>query len=91
MNLDVPSTETSHARLPNYIVFGAMGAGKSSLINLIAGKECAKSSPDATSCTLESTKYEIELPDLHFNIFDTVSKYSYLRTHVLTKTLFRWA
>jgi len=76
MGSNVSSIETSHARvaarLPNYIVFGEMGAGKSSLINLIAGKECAKSSPDATSCTLKSTEYEIELPDLHFNIFDTM-------------------
>ncbi|OJA12115.1 hypothetical protein AZE42_06625 [Rhizopogon vesiculosus] len=58
----------------NFIVFGEMGVGKSSLINLIAGRECAESSSDAKSCTLQSTKYEIEVPDhqLHVNLYDTV-------------------
>jgi len=67
---------------PNFIIFGEMGVGKSSLINLIAGEALAKSSPDAGSCTLESTEYEIRLhlPNLKLdvNLFDTVSKHNQL-------------
>jgi hypothetical protein len=59
----------------NFIVFGEMGVGKSSLINLIAGKTLAKSSSGLKSCTLESTEYTIALsePQLNVKLFDTVS------------------
>ncbi|KAG1851119.1 hypothetical protein F4604DRAFT_1907203 [Suillus subluteus] len=62
-----------HAK--NIVIFGAMGAGKSSLINLIADKNIAKTGPDQKRCTLTWTKYE--LPDLfddgmQCNIFDTM-------------------
>lgn len=58
----------------NFIVFGEMGVGKSSLINLVAGKTLAKSSSGLKSCTLESTEYTIALsePQLNVKLFDTV-------------------
>ncbi|KAG1889129.1 hypothetical protein F4604DRAFT_1568616 [Suillus subluteus] len=58
----------------NFIVFGEMGVGKSSLINLVAGKTLAKSSSGLKSCTLESTEYAITLPEPQLNVklFDTV-------------------
>ncbi|KAG1848069.1 hypothetical protein DFJ58DRAFT_915080 [Suillus subalutaceus] len=57
----------------NFIVFGEMGVGKSSLINLVAGKTLAKSSAGLKSCTLESTEYTIALsePQLNVKLFDT--------------------
>ncbi|OJA15373.1 hypothetical protein AZE42_11427 [Rhizopogon vesiculosus] len=63
----------SDAAPANFIVFGQMGAGKSSLVNLIAGKKLAKTSSGATSCTFDSTKYKIRLPDSQreINIYDT--------------------
>jgi predicted GTPase len=59
----------------NFIVFGEMGVGKSSLINLVAGKTLAKSSAGLKSCTLESTEYTIvsSEPQLNIKLFDTVS------------------
>ncbi|KAG1731279.1 hypothetical protein EDB19DRAFT_1340295 [Suillus lakei] len=57
----------------NFIVFGDMGVGKSSLINLVAGKPLAKSSSGLRSCTLESTEYTITIsPQLNVKLFDTV-------------------
>ncbi|KAG1774681.1 hypothetical protein EV702DRAFT_1008623 [Suillus placidus] len=40
------------------VIFGETGSGKSSLVNLITGKEKAPTSPDATGCTTEPTVYE---------------------------------
>ncbi|KAG2153878.1 hypothetical protein DEU56DRAFT_426774 [Suillus clintonianus] len=62
-----------HAK--NIVVFGAMGAGKSSLVNLIAGKRIAETGSDLKRCTLTWIKYE--LPNLlddgeQYNIFDTM-------------------
>ncbi|KAG1741960.1 hypothetical protein EDB19DRAFT_687267 [Suillus lakei] len=61
-------------RPPNFIIFGEMGLGKSSLVNLIAGDQLAESSSSAQSCTLESTEYSVRFsdPQLNVNLFDTV-------------------
>ncbi|KAG1857838.1 hypothetical protein DFJ58DRAFT_771767 [Suillus subalutaceus] len=68
------SAPTTFAHPQNFIVFGEMGVGKSSLINLIAGEQVAKSSSGVQSCNLESTEYPIRLsdPQLNVNLFDTV-------------------
>ena len=70
------SPNSSDEPPPNFIIFGEMGAGKSSLINLIAGKEVANTSSGARSCTLKATEYTIRLPDsqCEVNLYDTVSK-----------------
>ncbi|KAG2121399.1 hypothetical protein BD769DRAFT_1608878 [Suillus cothurnatus] len=62
-----------HAK--NIVIFGAMGAGKSSLINLIADQNVAKTGSDLKRCTLKWTKYELpKLFDggMQCNIFDTM-------------------
>jgi len=65
--------DSSHA--PNFIIFGEMGVGKSSLINLIAGENLAIASSGATSCTLQSTEYKVKLHDSQWvNLYDTVSE-----------------
>ncbi|KAG2346144.1 hypothetical protein BDR05DRAFT_907251 [Suillus weaverae] len=68
------SAPITSAHPQNFIVFGEMGVGKSSLINLIAGEQVAKSSSGIQSCNLESTEYPIRLsdPQLNVNLFDTV-------------------
>jgi len=65
---------SSHAA--NFIIFGEIGVGRSSLINLIAGEKLATTSSGATSCTLQSTKYKVKLHDCQceVNLYDTVSK-----------------
>ncbi|KAG1848092.1 P-loop containing nucleoside triphosphate hydrolase protein [Suillus subalutaceus] len=61
-------------RPPNFVIFGEMGVGKSSLVNLIAGDQLAESSSGAQSCTFETTEYPITFSDcqLNVNLFDTV-------------------
>lgn len=44
------------------IVFGEVGAGKSSLVNLLAGSDVAENSNSADGCTLKSTGYDIHMP-----------------------------
>ena len=74
---------------PNFIIFGEMGAGKSSLINLISGKDLAKTSSGAISCTLQSTEYKVWLPDsqCEVNLYDTASKIIVSHSGLLTKTM----
>ncbi|KAG2745056.1 P-loop containing nucleoside triphosphate hydrolase protein, partial [Suillus brevipes Sb2] len=54
------------------VLFGDTGAGKSSLINLIAGKEVACTSPDTQRCTMHWQEYKIEFGDTSYTVFDTV-------------------
>ncbi|KAG2040432.1 hypothetical protein BDR03DRAFT_857773 [Suillus americanus] len=65
---------SSRPQPPNFIIFGEMDVGKSSLVNLIAGKQLAESSSGAQLCTLQSTEYPVAISDsqLNVNLFDTV-------------------
>ncbi|KAI6032791.1 P-loop containing nucleoside triphosphate hydrolase protein [Pisolithus orientalis] len=56
----------------NIILFGETGVGKSSVINLIAGRQVAKVSPDADGCTMNSTDYEFTVGSRTITIWDTV-------------------
>jgi small GTP-binding protein len=77
-----PSRETTH-NIPfttaasrnkgaNIVLFGQAGTGKSSLVNLMAGENIARTSSDARSCTLHWQKYPIQFNDASYNVFDTV-------------------
>ncbi|KAG1802457.1 uncharacterized protein BJ212DRAFT_1397669 [Suillus subaureus] len=62
-----------HAK--NIVIFGAMGAGKSSLINLIADQSIAKTGSNLRRCTLTWTKYVLPQffdDGMQCNIFDTM-------------------
>ncbi|KIJ13919.1 hypothetical protein PAXINDRAFT_100428 [Paxillus involutus ATCC 200175] len=56
----------------NIILFGETGAGKSSVINLIAGRKVADVSPDLRGCTMSSTHYTFPIEGREFHIWDTV-------------------
>ncbi|KDQ62066.1 hypothetical protein JAAARDRAFT_189441 [Jaapia argillacea MUCL 33604] len=57
----------------NVILFGATGCGKSSIINMLAGQNIARTSNGARGCTFATTKYSIESdPRMTVNLFDTV-------------------
>ncbi|KAG2053031.1 hypothetical protein BDR06DRAFT_485597 [Suillus hirtellus] len=54
------------------VVFGAKGAGKSSLINLMAGKDVADTSCGIRHCTDRWKEYPVEFDGKVYRVFDTV-------------------
>ncbi|KAG0704671.1 P-loop containing nucleoside triphosphate hydrolase protein [Suillus ampliporus] len=58
-------------RCKTIVLFGEMGAGKSSLVNLMAGETLALTSPDVQRCTLNWKDYPIEFGGDSYNVFDT--------------------
>jgi predicted GTPase len=58
--------------LPNVIIFGESGAGKSSCVNMLDGDCDAKVSNKAATPTFTSICYEKTISDLRFRVFDAV-------------------
>jgi len=57
----------------NIVIFGETGAGKSSVINLMAGRQVATTSPDSHRCTMHWTEYTVIFDDnTQYQVFDTV-------------------
>ncbi|KAG1737384.1 P-loop containing nucleoside triphosphate hydrolase protein [Suillus lakei] len=56
----------------NIVLFGQAGAGKSSLVNLMAGEDVAGTSMDLKSHTLHWQEYPIKFDGTSYNVFDTV-------------------
>ncbi|OAX35955.1 hypothetical protein K503DRAFT_867922 [Rhizopogon vinicolor AM-OR11-026] len=56
----------------NIVLFGLTGAGKSSVVNLMAGKDIAKTSPDMLRGTLNWSEYPIAFDGHRYKVFDTV-------------------
>jgi len=56
----------------NIVLFGETGAGKSSVVNLMAGREVAKTSPDMERCTLHWKEHLIAFDGHQYKVFDTV-------------------
>ncbi|KAG6331550.1 hypothetical protein ID866_7542 [Astraeus odoratus] len=61
-----------YASVINIILFGQTGVGKSSVVNLIAGKNVAGVGGDAMICTMNSAKHEFAVGSHSFRIWDTV-------------------
>jgi GTP-binding protein EngB required for normal cell division len=55
----------------NVILFGEAGSGKSSLVNMIVGKDVAKVSNEASGCTFKNASYEATIDNTTFVIYDT--------------------
>lgn len=51
--------------------------GKSSLINLIMGRDAAKTSPDALACTTTHAPYDVMIGGQCFRLWDTAGMYSF--------------
>ncbi|KAF8645342.1 hypothetical protein AX16_007846 [Volvariella volvacea WC 439] len=58
--------------VPNVVLFGASGCGKSSIVNMLTDTDnFAPTSPDATRCTTDSLHYRVSIFGQPFNIYDT--------------------
>jgi tRNA U34 5-carboxymethylaminomethyl modifying GTPase MnmE/TrmE len=56
----------------NIVLFGQTGAGKSSLVNLMAGEDKAETSGDSFRCTLKWKEYPIAFDGYDYKVFDTI-------------------
>ncbi|KAF8632330.1 hypothetical protein AX15_001919 [Amanita polypyramis BW_CC] len=55
----------------NIVIFGETGAGKSSLVNMIAGDNIAETSSRWHGCTFKSTSYSVNINSVPFSLYDT--------------------
>jgi predicted GTPase len=56
----------------NIVLFGESGAGKSSVVNLMAGRDRAKTSLSTEGCTMEWQEYPIAFDGRVYKVFDTI-------------------
>ena len=57
--------------IPNVVIFGETGSGKSSLVNQIAGDPRAPISSSSVGCTFWNTPYTVTLSGKQFTLYDT--------------------
>ncbi|KAK7453393.1 hypothetical protein VKT23_011656 [Stygiomarasmius scandens] len=57
--------------IPNIVLFGASGCGKSSIINMLAGTELAKTVSNRAVSLFQNEKYQVEIDGQWYNIHDT--------------------
>lgn len=57
--------------VPNIILFGESGSGKSSIINMIAERTVATISSGARGCTFQSARHLIHIEGFPYHIYDT--------------------
>ncbi|KAG1723929.1 P-loop containing nucleoside triphosphate hydrolase protein [Suillus lakei] len=69
---NVPSTMVARSKHTNIVLFGQAGAGKSSLVNLMAEKDIAGTSNGMQLCTLRWQEYSIKIDGESYKVFDTV-------------------
>jgi len=57
--------------IPNIVFFGAAGSGKSSIINMLAGRRVTETNSGLRGCTFESASYKVDINGSTFNLWDT--------------------
>jgi hypothetical protein len=68
----VVAHDDSSMSTKNIVLFGETGAGKSSVINLMAGEEMARTSADMERCTMQWQEHPIAFHGCNYKVFDTV-------------------
>ncbi|KAG2055315.1 kinase-like protein [Suillus hirtellus] len=69
---DLPVLVDSPTRKCTVVIAGAVGSGKSSLVNLLSRRSVAGTSIDAGRCTGELKEYPMSFRDTAYKVFDTV-------------------
>ncbi|KAG2134457.1 P-loop containing nucleoside triphosphate hydrolase protein [Suillus clintonianus] len=72
MGVPTGSEITPARKHKNIVLFGEAGAGKSSLVNLMAGSEIAVTSLSMQRCTLDWQEHAIEFDGKPYKVFDTI-------------------
>ncbi|KAF9441411.1 P-loop containing nucleoside triphosphate hydrolase protein [Macrolepiota fuliginosa MF-IS2] len=57
--------------IPNIIIFGESGSGKSSVVNMLAGMPVADTSNSVSGCTFDSCAYDINVRGKIMRLWDT--------------------
>lgn len=80
----------------NIVFAGECGTGKSSLINLIIGRDVAKTSNDTAACTTEVQSYKVSIDGCNLELWDTpgfdegsTTRPNTRSSEALVKSLFR--
>ncbi|KAG1871233.1 kinase-like domain-containing protein [Suillus subalutaceus] len=71
-NNNDPPAINSPSRKSNIVVAGAIGSGKSSLVNILCGKHVAQTSNNAERCTRKLTDYQTSFRNIEYRVFDTL-------------------
>jgi len=72
-SLRVRVSPWTNVTVPNVVIFGETGVGKSSVVNMLTGGGgAARVSPGGKGVTLQNERYEKDIRGSRFNIFDTV-------------------
>ncbi|KAF8124532.1 hypothetical protein EV363DRAFT_1177958, partial [Boletus edulis] len=69
----------------NVVLFGRAGDGKSSVVNLVAGRPVAQVSSDIDACTPYSSSYSIDTSTKQFLVWDTMGFNSVRDGHDMTR------
>ncbi|KAG1737372.1 P-loop containing nucleoside triphosphate hydrolase protein [Suillus lakei] len=71
-NHKLTSNMTAMNKRTNIVLFGQAGAGKNSLVNIMAGAEIARTSAGVNRCKTRRQKYSIEFGGESYKVFDIV-------------------
>ncbi|KDQ58357.1 hypothetical protein JAAARDRAFT_68872 [Jaapia argillacea MUCL 33604] len=71
MRIQVEWLPDEGTSLPNVVIFGESGTGKSSLVNMIAGGDIARTSNEALGCTFGSVPYDVTVNGTALRLWDT--------------------